>query len=169
MSELLRAVKWDKMAGNQPCYEQDLNHPYVQLSMDLVKEEYGGVGELLESFEAGNVQGVIDGATDLLKVTTQLLFSISVDPEAALKQVNDSNFSKFCTNEEDAVASVKSYENDDRYVDVFYEKVEDMYIIKGWKTGQDKSVHSPKVLKGIHYFEPYLHHFIRDSGCYGSI
>ena len=57
MSELLRCIEWDKTAGNSPAQTQDLNDPYVKLSIDLVKEEVNGEGELLDSYDKGNLKG----------------------------------------------------------------------------------------------------------------
>ena len=160
-TEMERAMRWDKIAGNTPVPNQDLTHPYVRLSADLIDEEVNGVEELLDSFRKGNLLGVIDGVGDGLKVICQLCFALGISPDQILGVVNDSNFSKFCYNKEDAEASVLSYENDVRYKNVFYEKVGDFYVIKGWKVSQDPTTDTPKILKGIHYVEPYLEGFVK--------
>lgn len=161
MSELLRCIEWDKTAGNSPAQTQDLNDPYVKLSIDLVKEEVNGEGELLDSYDKGNLKGVIDGIADVFKVLAQLCFSLDIDPELLIKEVNDSNFSKFCTTKEQALESVYSYNDDDRYEGVFAELVGDYYIIKGWKVGQNHFADKPKILKAYDYVEFDAEKFIK--------
>ena len=161
MSEMIRATQWDALAGNKPVEDQDLRHPYICLSADLIDEEVNGNGELLWSYYKGDILGVIDGLGDSLKVVCQMCFALGVNPEEVLKAVNDSNYSKFCTNEEDAIASVIAYKDDERYRDVFYEQVGDYFVIKGWKSEQNVNADMPKILKGIHYFEPKLEVFIK--------
>ena len=72
---------------------------------------------------------------------------------AIVDNVTEGNFSKFCENEHDAIASVDDYVNDTRYKDVYYEKIGDLYIIKGWEDSSE-TTGKPKILKGIHFKEP---------------
>lgn len=153
MSEMLRSIEWDKTGGNSPVKSQDLSHPYVKLSIDLVNEEVNGAGELLGSYAKGDLKGVIDGIGDSLKVLCQLCFALNISPEELLKEVNDSNFSKFCLTEEQAIKSVESYWNDIRYINVHYLQVGEYYIIKGWKIGQNPDTDTPKILKAHDYKE----------------
>lgn len=162
MTELRRAQQWDEIAGNFPSETQDLGDPYVTLSFDLVREEWF---ELNDGMADNDVKEALDACGDLLKVVSQLCYSLDVDAESLLHEVNNSNFSKFCTTEEDAKKSVHSYFNDERYHNVFYKKVGSVYVIFGYKVGQvaDEAT-KPKVLKGIHYREPFLSPFIK-RGC----
>ena len=161
MSEMLRSIEWDKTAGSVPVEAQDLSHPYVQLSASLIDEEVNGEGELLDSFYKGDLVGVVDGLGDVLKVVCQMCYALDINPEELLKEINDSNFSKFCTKELDAAISVAAYNRGNRYKDVFYEKVDDLWVIRGWKVDQDVNTATPKVLKGINYREPDLQRFIK--------
>ncbi len=158
MSEFKRAVDWDRMCGNVPT-EQSLSNRYTQRSMDLVKEEY--TDELIPCYEQGDMVEVLDAIGDSFKVLSQLSYSLQVDPEDIFKEINDSNYSKFCETVEDAQASVDAYENDDRYHSVFYELVEGQYVIFGYKTGEVVGQVQPKVLKGIHYTPPNIKKFIK--------
>lgn len=167
MSEMIRATKWDALAGNMPVGTQDLKHPYIRLSADLIDEEVNGKNELLWSYYEGDVLGLVDGIGDTLKVVCQMCFALGVNPEAVLKAVNDSNYSKFCTSEEDAIQSVMKYSDDTRYKNVFYEHVGDYFVIKGWKVEQNVNADMPKILKGVRYHEPYLHHLVGVSDCSG--
>lgn len=158
MSEFKRATEWDKMCGNVPT-TQDLTDRYTQRSMDLVKEEYNT--ELLPYYEQGNLKEVLDAIGDSFKVLSQLAYSLQVDPEEIFKEVNDSNYSKFCDTLEDAKKSVESYDNDTRYHSVYYELVGDQYVIFGYKDGEVAGEVQPKVLKGIHYREPDIQKFVK--------
>lgn len=158
MSELKRTTEWDAICGNFPT-GQLLDDPYTKLSYNLVKEEVEG--ELFPSYEEGNVTEVLDAIGDSFKVLSQLAYSLSVEPEDILKEVNDSNFSKFCYDEDDAIVSVKSYENDDRYINVHYKLVGDVYVILGHKINQNPETDKPKVLKGIHFSEPNFEKFLK--------
>lgn len=163
MSEMIRSTKWDKTAGNLPVESQDLNHPYVKLSMDLVNEEVNGDGELIDSFNKGDLTGVIDGLGDTLKVACQMCYALDINPEELLKEINDSNFSKFCTNQYQAIETVNTYENDSRYFNVYAELVGEYYIIKGWKVGKNPEVDTPKILKAYNYKEFDASKFIKEK------
>ncbi len=158
MSEFKRATEWDKMCGNVPT-TQDLTDMYTQRSMDLVKEEYDD--ELIPYYEEGNVKEVLDAIGDSFKVLSQLAYSLQVDPEELFKEVNDSNYSKFCDTLEDAKKSVESYDDDTRYHSVYYELVGSQYVIFGYKHGEVAGEVQPKVLKGIHYREPDIQKFVK--------
>lgn len=158
MSEFKRATEWDAMAGNIPT-TQDLNDIFTQRSIDLVKEEYET--ELLPFYDEGNLIEVLDAIGDSFKVLSQLAYSLQVDPEELFKEVNDSNYSKFCYNEEDAIKSVEQYNSDERYHSVHYELINGLYAIFGYKVGEDTATSKAKVLKGIHYRKPDIEKFIK--------
>lgn len=168
MSEMTRSTEWDAAAGNNPVLSQNLKHPYIKLSIDLVDEEVNGDGELLDSYTKGDLAGVIDGVGDTLKVVCQLCYALGIDPEELLKEVNDSNFSKFCTTSKQAIDSIKAYDNDQRYFSVYADKVwkggnVEYFVIKGWKAGQDPKTDHPKILKAHDYKEFDATKFILDS------
>lgn len=158
MSELNRTVQWDQLCGNFPT-GQDLQDPYTKLSFNLVQEEYND--ELIPFYEEGNVTEVLDAIGDSFKVLSQLAYSLSVHPDDILKEVNDSNFSKFCYSEEDAKQSVENYATDNRYHSVHYELKDDVYVILGFKNNQNPETDKPKVLKGINFVEPDFTKFIK--------
>lgn len=72
---------------------------------------------------------------------------------AIVDNVTKGNYSKFCTSEEDAIKSVESYAVDNRYKDVYYELVGDLYVIKGFKVDSEEG-DAPKILKGVNFEEP---------------
>lgn len=159
VDELLRSTEWDRMAGNTPV--STLQHPYTILSAELIDEEVNGKGELLDSFRNGDMKGVLDGLGDTLKVTAQMCYALGVSPVELLKEVNDSNFSKFCDSEQEAIDTVEWYkENDTRYRDVHYvqrygvgsnNEPYTKWIILGYPIGSLST--TPKVLKNKNYKE----------------
>lgn len=164
MCETIRSMVWDKTAGNEPVKNQDLSHPYVKLSADLINEEVNGEGELLDSFRKGDLAGVIDGLGDTLKVVCQMCYALDINPEELLHEVNNSNFSKFCTTKYQALESINAYADDDRYIGVHSVLVNGFYVIKGWKVGQNPDVDTPKVLKAHDYKEFDASKFIKNVG-----
>lgn len=88
----------------------------------------------------------VDNVVDILHIK-------GYDPELILQRVNDSNFTKFCTNPIDAKSSVAAYKGKNRYTHVASRKVGKYYVIRG----NDK-VHGvkQKILKGVHFAEPFF-------------
>lgn len=160
MSEFKRAIEWDMICGNYPT-GQELTDDFTKLAFSLVVEEYED--ELKPYFLDGNLIEVFDAIGDMLKVLSQLAYSLEVNPEELFRVVNDSNYTKFCYNEDDAIASVKSYENDERYHSVYYDEIDGTYVIFGYKTGMVPGVDKPKVLKGIHFQEPNISQFVKKA------
>lgn len=150
--ELQRAIEWDKLAGNKPLASpaDNMFTSYYALSLDLIKEEYH---ELLDADDELDLTGVVDAIGDMLKVVSQLAYSLNLNPALILEAVNDSNYSKFDKTEEDAIISVQSYKDDGRYKNVFYEEINGLFVIKGWKVNAEPSS-KPKVLKSHKYVEP---------------
>ena len=142
MSELDRIHTWNEVAGN----EHKPNTELFYLYLDLIEEEFNELMSARDRVEH------IDAAADLYVVVTGMLHSMGVHGDAALKAVNQSNFSKFDITEEDAKYSVLSYGGDSRYENVRYEKVGDYFVIRGDKVGGAKN----KILKSHKYKEPEL-------------
>lgn len=64
----------------------------VELYATLVEEEYT---ELMDAYNIGDTVGVIDGAIDLLYVTSGLLHAMGLNPQPFWDEVQRSNMSKF--------------------------------------------------------------------------
>ncbi len=129
---------------------RDLMNPDVKFQAGLVKEE---VEELFTAFLEDDRREVLDGIADGVVTLIGLAYRMGVDPHLLMQRINDSNMSKFCTTYKDAVASVESYQGDERYHNVFWDKVGELFVIYGEKVGGGDSL---KILKGIHYQPPYL-------------
>ena len=152
MNPLDKIVQFNELAGNE-CYKRPLEHDLVLTYLSLIKEEQF---ELFKAWAEGDIEEVLDGAADLLTVTSGLLHVMGYNPSEVLDEVCEANLTKYCTTEDEAKASVKAYENDSRYYDVHYIQVDDRYIIKGRKTDAQESDY--KILKGIGTRKPNFKH-----------
>ena len=86
-----------------------------------------------------------------IQYVVDMLHIKGYDPEEILKEVNDSNFSKFCKTIEEARASVRIYTAKDRYNKVKYKRTDKFWHLYG----NDKLTGAVgKTLKGIHFREP---------------
>ena len=142
MSEINRVHQWNIVAGNEHKPDTEL----FCLYLDLIKEEYE------ELLSAEDREDHLDAAGDLYVVITGMLHSMGVNGEELLKRINDSNFSKFATTEEEAKKSVLRYMDDLRYENVSYKKVGGYYVIRGDKVNGGKN----KILKSYKFKEPVL-------------
>ena len=75
-------------------------------------------------------------------------------PEAILKVVNDSNFTKFCRNPEDGKQTRLMYNRKDRYKNIRVNQVGNFWVV----TGDDLLYNTKqKTLKSIYFEEPRRH------------
>lgn len=95
---------------------------------------------------------IIRVAYSAIKVALSFCYVCKVSPMEILRRINDSNFSKFCTDPQESKWSVDSYELSTRYHHVHYVQIGDYYIIRGYNGLNER----PKVLKGLGYAEPEL-------------
>lgn len=142
MSQLKRIQEWNITAG----VKNEENEELFQLYIDLIKEE------LEELLSAKSRSETLDALGDILVVTTGAIHVQGADADEILNRINNSNFTKFDTTEEDAKISVIKYTGDKRYENVRYEKVGGYYIIRGDKANGAKN----KILKSYKFEEPKL-------------
>ena len=143
-TELGRVCEFNAIAGIGREYR---NVDPDAIQFNLIKEEFK---ELQEGIDDNDRKEVVDALGDLLVVVGGAINYLGYDPDEVLKIINDSNMSKFCDNEEDAIQSVEAYEDSEEYRDVHYRKVRGRYVIYGYKKDVTVSC-KPKILKGIHY------------------
>lgn len=98
----------------------------IQSEVDETEEEVGNLEHLLVSDDQINaLVGIADGAADIIVTAIGLLYRAGFSQthvEDILSAVGEANKSKFDTNENDAVKSVKAYEEQGGYFDVHYEQ-----------------------------------------------
>ena len=125
-----------------------------QFVYDFILEE---LEEYKEACERGDIVEVLDALCDITYVSLgngAMLHGLKDKVWPAYQEVQGSNMSKACINEEEAQATVKvrSKEQDEP---CHYEKVGKYYIV--YRT-RDK-----KVMKNINYYRPNLKQFFTDS------
>lgn len=119
----------------------------VEFRMSLIREE---MRELEEAVKDGDYTETRDALADILYVVYGMQDCLGIDGDDDFRLVHDSNMSKACENETDAVETVASYKtkyvnNDKKYDSPYYYYVEgsDKWVIKNKSTG--------KVLKSLKY------------------
>lgn len=141
-------VEFNERAGTE-CKYRSLDDGDIYAQISLIEEEWN---ELLTAYEADDRKEVADAACDIIVVATGLLHKLGYNPVKAMSIVNNSNMSKFVDpdNKEDVEASIRKYDEDDRYTDVYVDE-------RGVVWGTVVATGSKKILKGIHYKEPQWH------------
>lgn len=155
-TELQRVVHWNRLAGNNRKF-RTLDDPLVLAYIDYIYEEFD---ELKAGLLKGSRKEVLDALGDMLVVVGGAASAMGYCPESLLECINDSNFSKYCMTEEEAVMSVEGYNSMVRYKDVYYEQVGEYYIVRGYEAAAGEKVGKGKILKGVMYQDPELDDFM---------
>ena len=121
-----------------------------QFVYDFILEE---LEEYKEACETGNIVEVLDALCDIAYVSLgngTMLHGLKDQIWPAYLEVQASNMSKACSNEEEAQETIK-VRSKEQGEECHYEKVEDYYIV--YRT-RDR-----KVMKSLNYFRPDLKQF----------
>ena len=120
----------------------DTDPKLVKYRLDLIEEE---VAELKESIVNKDFMETADAIGDILYVVLGCATAFGLDADKIFDIVHRSNMSKLCKDEEEAIQTVKSYENDERYDSPSYRLSDDgkHYIVYNKST--------KKILKSINY------------------
>lgn len=127
---------WNKLAGVE---KGDCKSFNSEIARDLVIEEYH---EYMDALDHRVNSEIAKELSDLLFVVIGAFYRYGLDADVCLNHVLASNFSKFCTTEDEAKASVKALTKNGKKAS--YKKVGEYYILFDTDTG--------KILKGIGYF-----------------
>ena len=115
----------------------------VKYRLDLILEE---ANELKDAIEKKDIKEVVDALSDLLYVTYGAGASFGINLDESFDIVHDSNMSKLCNTEEEAIKTVEWYrENEKRYDSPSYRQSTDKkyWVVYNKSTG--------KILKNIYY------------------
>ena len=119
----------------------------VKLRLDLITEE---VSELQDAVKNHDFVEVRDALADILYVVYGMQDAFGINGDADFSIVHDSNMSKLCSSEEEAIKTVKSYEEKYKnstspYDTPYYYYLEEQkkWVVKNKSTG--------KALKSINY------------------
>lgn len=147
MKKSIRDVhNWLETAGHKFGDKGKLN-----LAIDLISEE---LQELKDAINNYDVEEIKDALTDLFWVQQNCSYFYGISPEELdeyAEAVSESNWSKFCTTEQDAIDTVEAYRSGthpskpNMRIDTYYEYVNGYYVIKR---------HDGKVLKSLKTMSP---------------
>ena len=129
----------------------DKDKKLVKLRIALIQEE---LEELKEACGQKDMTEVADALCDILYVTYGAGHAFGLDLDKMFNEVQESNMTKTCENEEDAKLSIEKYKDDCRYEDPQYRKsnCDKYYIVYDNKTG--------KILKNHKFKSPELSKFL---------
>jgi predicted HAD superfamily Cof-like phosphohydrolase len=125
------------------------NPKLVKLRLDLITEE---VKELQEAIENHDMKETIDALADILYVVYGAGSSFGIDLNKAFDIVHDSNMSKSCKTEEQAIKSVEQYKE-------LYKKKESPYDSPAYRFDEEVGLYiiynksTGKILKNKDYVE----------------
>lgn len=137
------------ICGNHPIYDQNQTNIFddkpdrVNLRLKLIQEE---TKELEQAIKEKNFTEVIDALSDILYVVYGAGHEFGIDLDKTFNLVHESNMTKFCKTEEEAIDTVRWYkENETRYKKPSYRKSSNgvHYIVFDAETD--------KILKSINY------------------
>jgi len=157
MTELERIEEFNEIGGYVK-KRRSLSDKEIISQLSFITEEYK---ELEKAFQEEDLVEVLDACADLIVTAAGMIHRLGFSVEDVVKEVNDSNMSKFCFSEEDAVESVKAYSNDPRYENVYAKAVKpSLYVIKGDVVGGEGK---DKILKSLHYKKPNLKEIVGEQ------
>lgn len=113
----------------------------LDLAINLIEEEYY---ELKEAVSDNSLNDIADAIGDLYFVVTQMAMVCGLNPEELVQKVYDSNMSKLCKTEDEAIQTVSHYLQ--KGIKTYIEQKDEYFIIKRSEDG--------KVLKSINFKEP---------------
>ena len=117
------------------------NNDELELASRLIFEE---ADELYEAIQGKSLNDIADAVGDLYFVVTQMAMVCGLNPEELVKKVYDSNMSKLCKTEDEAIQTVSVYLQ--KGIKTYIEQKDEYFIIKRSEDG--------KVLKSINFKEP---------------
>ena len=87
----------------------DKDPKLIQYRLDLILEE---VEELKQAIKDKNMTEIIDGVSDCIYVLLGMATACGFNPDHAFSIVHNSNLSKLCETEQDAIITVEKYRSE---------------------------------------------------------
>jgi len=141
-SEFKIAVYDELFNKKNNCFNIDVlkNKNYIHTFMVKIFE----IRDILDnSIKEKKCESIINSLCHLLHIIYKTSECFGIDVNSDFEIVHNSNMSKICKTEDEAIKTVKKYETDNRYPQPYYEENNYGYIVKNKTTG--------KVLKSINY------------------
>ena len=146
-------TKFGSVTNKTPQFEIfDKNPDLVKFRMSLIEEE---VKELQDGVKNKNLIEVVDALSDILYVVYGMGSAIGVNLDMMFNNVHDSNMSKLCKNENDAIETVEWYKKQ-------YALKKQPYDSPNYRLGIDGTYYvvynesTGKILKSIYYTEAHF-------------
>jgi NTP pyrophosphatase (non-canonical NTP hydrolase) len=139
----------DKLNVVKPSVPTFMSPTEKELHINLVQEE---VTELLTAVQNNDMKEICDGLADSLWVITQLGMLHGININEVVRECLNSNMSKFCSTEQEAIDTVEAYHNGTHpdkegvSISVYYEQRGDKWIVLRLK--------DDKVMKSINFKQP---------------
>lgn len=128
----------------------------IEAQMEIIDSEYN---ELKTAVANRDWKEVKDGIGDVLVTTYGLGYVINIDCDLLMANIDESNFSKFCHDHDEAVATKKKYSVMGVETVIGYNEDYNLYFVLSAKDqiGKDgKDYPAKKMLKSINFKEPDL-------------
>lgn len=100
----------------------DKDPELIKYRLSLIEEE---IQELRDAIKDKNFAETTDALVDILFVTYGAFTAIGINADEAFDLVQNSNMSKLCETEQDAIETVKRYKEEKRYDSPNYRKSKD--------------------------------------------
>lgn len=126
----------------------------AQFVLDFIREE---TDEMEQAIREGDIVEILDAIEDLLYVAignAVNVFGLREKLMDGFKEVQESNLSKICDTEEDAIATTEAVSKDKGHP-CHYEKVGDRFVV--YRSSDNK------VMKSLKYFRPNLKKFFTED------
>jgi NTP pyrophosphatase (non-canonical NTP hydrolase) len=144
-NEAFNVKKFDKFSKDKSVF--DTHKDVVDLSFSLIKEEFE---ELQQAINDKDMDEVRDALSDLLYVVYGMQYKLCVNADEDFNIVHESNMSKLCSSEEEALKTIEWYKGEFEkgnkpYKETYYEKLPNTnkWAVRNKADG--------KVLKSIYY------------------
>ncbi len=146
-SQYQKVIDFHKCAGHP--FNNEIQKDYIldkperiDFRIGLIKEE---LSELEKAVEDNNMKEVIDALSDMLYVINGMGIELGIDLDKSFDIVHNSNMTKFCKSEQEAIDTVQWYkENDKRYDSPNYRKSPDNQHWVVYNMSNDKALKSIK-------------------------
>ena len=160
MSNFTKVADLNKAFNRPTTTKEEADYSKLLNQLSLVNEE---VEELIEAIENKDWEEVKDAIGDILVVTYGMAYVAGIDADKLMDNISNSNFSKFCTQDEmnETIAhyigigvEVVAQETviDDKMLYAVKSRKDQTYTVEG----VSKSIKAGKLLKNINWKEPDL-------------
>lgn len=152
MTNFEKVAYFNSLIGNAKGNLESPDWEQLEAQFDIIRQEFE---EMEASIKARDIKMLRDDIADVLVTTYGMAHRSGYDADLDMDLVNESNMSKFCRTQEEALQTGAKYETID--VQVEYRNIDGLIAVVSRidQIGKDNK-HYPKgkLLKSINYFDP---------------